>query len=79
MTAMDREELEEAADPRLELLVSVRDAASFAIEALVENAQLRRDAAYWKAQYDELMASSIRHSEAMVGNVLQLALQKGIK
>lgn len=71
--------LVESDEDRLELLMDFRDAMSRGIAAIAENGQLREDAKYWKRQYDELMAHSIKHNDAMMANVLRLALQKGIK
>ena len=64
--------------PHVFFLESIRNAAEQAIADHRGVAYWKKEAEYWKKQYDELLQSNIKHSEEMVGGIMMLALQ-GIK
>lgn len=47
-----------------------------AILAQRENVQLREDRDYWRDKYQEMLTETIKHSEAVAGNMLMLALAR---
>lgn len=59
----------------LETLRLIREAATVAIYAIEDNVELTADRDYWKQQYNELLNSTIKHSEAMTGGMLMLAMR----
>lgn len=62
-----------------EKLLEMREVLNKAVEALVQNEELQADRDYWKEKHDELVNASIKHSEAMMGGILQLAIGGHIK
>lgn len=70
------DDLEEL-DPRLEILLELQTAISGGIAALLENKRLIDEADYWKKKYQESLNDSIKHGDAMMGNLLTVLIQKG--
>ena len=60
----------------LDALLDLRVHLSVAIDAIQENEHLRKDRDYWQKMYNDSLSQSIKHSEAMMGNVLTAILAK---
>ena len=60
----------------LELLCSIRAAISEAISAIADNESLRADRDAWRSRYMEDLDRTIKHNDAMIGNVLLAMLGK---
>lgn len=63
----------------LDILYQLRSASHRAIEAINENERLKKDVKEWQTLYNDLLNSSIKHSHAMSGNILKMAIENAVE
>lgn len=66
-------------EEHLEFLLAVKRAAEQAIQDHHDAVLYRTEADYWRKKYSELLDSSIKHNETMMGNMLQMVLECDIR
>lgn len=71
--------IDKGRDAALNTLHHIREALSVAISVIKENHDLRKERDEWRDKYNALLNDSLKHGEAMMGNLLSAMTNGAIK